>query len=107
MGEMAKLAARYPNFKSSEGTWEAYWEDLHFIPRRFLLDGLIECRMTCKFFPSVAEIIQASVGGHFSITPSDSRRAATVADIIKIYRERYDLVQLAVSARRPELKDKR
>lgn len=105
---MAGLAARYPYYQIGEATWEAYWEDLHCIPKQHLMNGLFECRMMCKRFPTVPEIVEASVGSHFSIVPHiPGQRPSTTADIMRVYFRRYEAVELSGPEVRKQIDDGR
>jgi len=86
---MVKLAAAYPYFSPTELTWEVYWEDLACIPAKDLLRGTQQCRLSCKFFPTVSEIIQASIGNHHRVVPWDPYHSATLQDIIRHYQVEY------------------
>ena len=87
--ELAKLAAAYPYFAPTELTWEVYWEDLGYIPARELLRGLKECRTTLKFFPTVSEIVAASIGRNYNVVQDNPHRESTIQDIIWYYQQQH------------------
>lgn len=87
--ELAKIAAVFPHFKASDLTWEVYYQDLHYIPAVKLLRGLVQCRTSREFFPSVFEIIKASIGDDYGAVKWNPYRPATIEDIIRAYQEEH------------------
>ncbi len=83
------MAAVFPYFRATDLTWEVYWEDLHYIPAEKLLKGFVQCRTTAEFFPSVSEVIQASIGNDYGAVKWNPHRPATIQDIIRAYREEH------------------
>ena len=105
---VAALSTRYPNFQPTVATWEAYWEDLHFIPKKYLLKGIKHCRLTLNFFPSVAQIVGASIGNHYSVVPWNGHHEPTLADIVRAYTERYErAAQLPGPQQSRQIEDRR
>lgn len=87
--ELAKVAAVFPYFKATDLTWEVYWEDLRYIPAEKLLKGFVQCRTSREFFPSVHEIIKASIGNDYGVVEWTPHRPATIEDIIRVYKKEH------------------
>ena len=103
--EMAKLAAAFPHFAPTELTWEVYWENLRFVPAEKLIKGLRAATQTGKFFPSVSEVLETSIGRDFAAVDYNPRRQATIVDIIRHYRAEYEIQRAMIEARGPRLID--
>ncbi len=92
--EMAKVVAAYPYFAPTELTWEVYWNDLHWIPKENLTRGLAQCRLTCTFFPTVADIVKSSIGGEFRAVPYNPHKPTTLPDIIQSFKTHFKMAAL-------------
>lgn len=57
---LSPLICAYPSAKITEETIQVYSIALSELPEAELLAGVLKCMRTCKFFPSIAEIIDAS-----------------------------------------------
>jgi hypothetical protein len=47
--------------KLSDETQDVYWEMLKDIPEEYFVEGVQDCLASCKFFPTIAEIGDASM----------------------------------------------
>jgi len=52
-------AFTYAQERTTPETEEVYWHVLKHIPDAKFNEGVIKCLMDCKFFPAIAEIIEA------------------------------------------------
>lgn len=57
---LSPLLCAYPSAKITEETIQVYSIALSELEEAELLAGVLKCIRTCKFFPSIAEIIDAS-----------------------------------------------
>ncbi len=92
--EMSKVVAAYPYFAPTELTWEVYWNDLHWIPSEYLRRGLEQCRLTCTFFPTVADIVKNSIGGEYRAVPYNPTKPTTLSDIIQSFKTHHKMMAL-------------
>ena len=100
--ELLKMAAVFPHFMGTDLTWEMYCQDLYFIPKAKLTRALETLRRTSKFFPSVSEIIQTAIGTDFRVVRWNPQRPATIADIVRAYRDQHETQQILLDARDPK-----
>lgn len=59
---LALLSVAYPNFELKDGTIQVYGRLLADIPGAVLEQAAIQITRTSKWFPSVAELVEASTG---------------------------------------------
>jgi len=55
---LAPLIMAFPNSKATEGTLEVYATALSCLSEAELTASVMKCMRTCKFFPSIAEIME-------------------------------------------------
>ena len=98
--EMARVASAFPHFSPTELTWQTYWDDLHWIPAKNLRRGLEQCRTTGEFFPAVSKVIENSIGRDYGIVKYNPHGVATVRDIARVYKEKYERERFLLIERR-------
>jgi hypothetical protein len=60
--QFAALCAAYAVSRNlSDESQDVYWQMLQDIPEEKFADGVQECLATCKFFPTIAELGDASM----------------------------------------------
>src|SRR6266545_989766 len=57
----ALVSAYIPAQKLPEETQDTYWEMLKDIPEKKFSEGVKQCLAACKFFPTIAELGEASM----------------------------------------------
>lgn len=75
--ELTRLDEAFPKSKFPAGSVNAYARNLAHIPPDTLMSAVSVCIQTCKYFPSIAEIIQASINPFRPGDPNAEMRKRT------------------------------